>query len=52
VKTIREIVKDMVDIIPEEKLKKLYETLENIMEEDIDEVLACSPLDNVNLNVA
>lgn len=35
--TIRKIVKDMVDAIPEEKLKKVYETLEGLMEKDIDE---------------
>ncbi len=33
---IRKIVKDMVDTIPEEKLKKVFEVLETIMEEDID----------------
>ncbi len=35
--TIRKIVKDMVDVISEEKLKKLYDTLEDILREDVDE---------------
>ncbi len=35
--TIRKIVKDMVDAIPEEKLKKVLETLEGIMEKDTEE---------------
>lgn len=35
--TIRKIVKDMVDTIPEEKLKKVFETLEGFMGKDIDE---------------
>jgi hypothetical protein len=35
---IRKIVKDMVDAIPDEKLKKVFETLESIVEKDnIDE---------------
>jgi len=33
---IRKIVKDMVDAIPEEKLKKVFEILETIMEKDVD----------------
>lgn len=35
--SIRKIVKDMIDTIPEEKLKKVLETLENILEKDLDE---------------
>ncbi|MEN4006443.1 MAG: hypothetical protein PQ964_03700 [Methanobacteriaceae archaeon] len=34
--TIRKIVKDMVDTIPDEKLKKVFEVLEGIMEKDVD----------------
>lgn len=34
--TIRKIVKEMVDTIPEEKLKKVFEILEGIMEKDTD----------------
>ncbi|ODS34552.1 MAG: hypothetical protein SCARUB_00287 [Candidatus Scalindua rubra] len=34
---IRKIVKDMVDAVPEEKLKKVLETLEGIMEKDTKE---------------
>lgn len=35
--TIRNIVKEMVDTIPEEKLKKVFEILEGIMDKDTDE---------------
>ena len=35
--TIRKIVKDMVDTIPDEKLKKVFEVLEGFVEWDIDE---------------
>ncbi len=32
--TIRNIVKEMVDTIPEEKLKKVFEIMEGVMEKD------------------
>jgi hypothetical protein len=35
--TIRKIVKDMIDAMPEEELKKVFETLERIMEKDSNE---------------
>ena len=35
--TIRKIVKDMIDAMPEDELKKVFETLEGIMEKDSDE---------------
>jgi hypothetical protein len=35
--TIRKIVKDLVDTIPDEKLKKVFEVLEGFMEKDSDE---------------
>ncbi len=35
--TIRKIVKDMIDTISEKDLKKVFETLEIIMEKDRDE---------------
>ncbi|MBI2559616.1 MAG: hypothetical protein HYW14_00570 [Planctomycetes bacterium] len=35
--TIRKIVKDMVDTIPDEKLKKVFEVLEGFVEQDIGE---------------
>jgi hypothetical protein len=35
--TIRKIVKDLVDTIPDEKLKKVYEVLEGFVESDVDE---------------
>jgi HSP90 family molecular chaperone len=34
---IRRIIKDMVDTIPEEKLKKVFEMLDDIMEKNVDE---------------
>jgi len=34
---IREIVKDLVDTIPQEKLQKVFEVLEDFVEQDIDE---------------
>ncbi|MEW6215292.1 MAG: hypothetical protein AB1478_08870 [Nitrospirota bacterium] len=35
--TIRKIVKDLVDTIPDEKLKKVFEVLEGFIEKDVDE---------------
>ena len=35
--TIRKIVKDLVDTIPEEELKKVFDVLESFIEKDIDE---------------
>ncbi|MBF8277143.1 MAG: hypothetical protein HW390_2216 [Candidatus Brocadiaceae bacterium] len=35
--TIRKIVKDMIDTMPEKDIKKVFETLEIIMEKDRDE---------------
>lgn len=35
--TIRKIVKDMIDTMPEKDIKKVFETLEIIMEKDSDE---------------
>lgn len=35
--TIRKIVKEMVDAVPEEKLKEVFEILEGIMEKDMEE---------------
>lgn len=35
--TIREVVKEMVDTIPDEKLKKVFEVLEEFVEQDNDE---------------
>jgi hypothetical protein len=35
--TIRKIVKDLVDTIPDEKLKKVFEFLEDFVEKDVDE---------------
>ena len=32
--TMRKIVKDMIDILPEEKLRRLYDSLEEILEEN------------------
>lgn len=37
---IRKIIKDMVDTIPEEKLKKVFEMLDGIMEKNVDEAWA------------
>jgi len=34
---LRNIVKNMVDAIPEEKLAKVYDALEGFVEKDIDE---------------
>lgn len=34
--TMRNIVKDLVDTIPDEKLKKVFEVLEDFGEKDID----------------
>jgi hypothetical protein len=34
---IRKIVKDLVDEIPDEKLKKIFEVLEGFVEKDVDE---------------
>jgi len=35
--TIREVVKEMVDTIPDEKLNEVFEVLEGFVEQDIDE---------------
>ncbi len=34
---IRTIIKDLVDTIPEEKLKKVFDVLEDLAERDIEE---------------
>jgi hypothetical protein len=34
---IRKIVKDLVDEIPDEKLKKVYDILEGFVEKEVDE---------------
>lgn len=48
--SIRKIVKDMVDTIPEEKLKELVEILEEIKEGDVKEAWAI--WDNFGKNAA
>jgi len=35
--TIRKIVEDLVDTIPDKKLKEVFEVLEGFLEKDIDE---------------
>ena len=37
---IRKIIKDMVDTIPEEKLKKVFEMLDGIIEKNVSEAWA------------
>ncbi len=37
---IRKIIKDMVDTIPEEKLKRVFEMLDGIMEKNVAEAWA------------